>query len=195
LAHFLPVARARLIRNGTGNWNYFLDALRGLSAAYGVIYGDVYGHAFLSIVNMAYAQQAGVSYSWDFLESIFNDMLHRFYDAARNPRVRVYLPGQKHKRLPVLMTPEQWGNALITAFTELVYSMRTPVVFQTFEFRRLHQSPFPSALLKDTKAERNTLLDPNTPPRGNGKRWGGGGGGGEREIRWRWSMWFPQSNL
>jgi hypothetical protein len=69
---------------------------------------------------MAYAQQAGVSYSWDFLESTFNDMLYRFYDAARIHRVRVYLPGQKHKRLPVLMTPEQWGDALIAAFTELI---------------------------------------------------------------------------
>jgi hypothetical protein len=105
--HFLPAHRAaelsRLKYKCTrGDW---LDALRGMAATYGVFYDDSYDRAFLEMVSLAYSQQAGQSYLYDYLESTLNDMLFRFFDAARNPTHSVILPGGSKPRVPLLYTP------------------------------------------------------------------------------------------
>ncbi|KAJ1431482.1 hypothetical protein B484DRAFT_395444 [Ochromonadaceae sp. CCMP2298] len=132
LFHFLPTKRAQELARDKfkGTYSDFLDAIRGLAATYRVAYGKAYGDAFLEMVNRAYAQQAGVSYSWDFLESTFNDLLHRFYEAARNPLVRTHLPGRRHTCKPIKLIPDQWGAALIDAFQALITEFRHPSVFQ-----------------------------------------------------------------
>jgi hypothetical protein len=45
-----------------------MDALRGMAATYGVFYDKCYDTAFLDMVNMAYSQQSGQSYQYNFLE-------------------------------------------------------------------------------------------------------------------------------
>jgi hypothetical protein len=174
LFHFLPTKRAQELARGKfkGTYTDFLDAIRGMAATYGVDYDKAYGDAFLEMVNRVYAQQAGVSYSWDFLESTFNDLLHRFYEAARNPLVRTHLPGRRHTCKPIKLTPDQWGGALIDAFQALVTEFRHPSVFQVYEFRRLNQAAYGNPSYKDSrdaKPEKPTInpkgeLDKNGKP-------------------------------
>jgi hypothetical protein len=80
-----------------------MDALRGMAATYGVFYDQSYDAAFLEMVNTAYSQQAGIAYTWPFLEGHLNDMLYRIYDSARDPTLPAILPGSPGVQISSLL--------------------------------------------------------------------------------------------
>ncbi|KAJ1385174.1 hypothetical protein B484DRAFT_410586, partial [Ochromonadaceae sp. CCMP2298] len=105
-------------------------------------------------VNLAYAQQAGQAYTYAYLEASLNDMLFRFFDAARNPTIPVKLPGASKVRTPIIYPPHQWAGLMLVGFRALVEELRSPARFQAFTFRMESQPRTPYPLYRTTKMDR-----------------------------------------
>ncbi|KAJ1385735.1 hypothetical protein B484DRAFT_13455, partial [Ochromonadaceae sp. CCMP2298] len=156
LFHFLPEGRAAALASARfkGTWQDWIDALRGLAATYSALFDTSYGTAFLDMVNLAYAQQAGQAYTYAYLEASLNDMLFRFFDAARNPTIPVQLPGASKVRTPIIYPPHQWAGLMLVGFRALVEELRSPARFQAFTFRMESQPRTPYPLYRTTKMDR-----------------------------------------
>ncbi|KAJ1428579.1 hypothetical protein B484DRAFT_396717, partial [Ochromonadaceae sp. CCMP2298] len=145
LFHFLPEGRAAALASTRfkGTWQVWIDALRGLAATYSALFDTSYGTAFLDMVNLAYAQQAGQAYTSAYLEASLNDMLFRFFDAARNPTIPVQLPGAS-----------KLAGLMLIGFRALVEELRSPARFQAYTFRMESQPRTHYPLYRTTKMDR-----------------------------------------
>ncbi|KAJ1412339.1 hypothetical protein B484DRAFT_402326 [Ochromonadaceae sp. CCMP2298] len=104
LRAFTPPAH---LENLLSEYEDFILVLRGMAITYGACYGKWYQSAFQSMHSLAVNEQTGHSFSFEYLESLLNDMFYRFMAAARAPRIPVILPGGTVVITPFDLSPRR----------------------------------------------------------------------------------------
>jgi hypothetical protein len=145
LFHFLPVSRAAALSNNHYKCTRedFILVLRGMAITYGACYGKWYQSAFQSMHSLAVNEQTGHSFSFEYLESLLNDMFYRFMAAARAPRIPVTLPGGTVVITPFDLSPRRWAAAFLAGFVSLATLLQSPLPYQTYTLRRHGQPSHP----------------------------------------------------
>ncbi|KAJ1404209.1 hypothetical protein B484DRAFT_470103 [Ochromonadaceae sp. CCMP2298] len=182
LGYFLPNERAEeVIQSGEQltrqDW---ANGLLGAGETYGPWWGDVYRGAFQSMNNMISRGQHGRDYPHHYLEKTTNDALYYIYDAARNPGVKVTLPGRSVPCLPADLRPREWANALVSAFEVLLISYRKLEIFTNYTFYSKNQAKSPPTF-KQKKPDVRIKPGPGAPP-GPTKIKEGGGRGKKTDV-------------
>jgi hypothetical protein len=165
MGYFLPNERAEeVIQSGEQltrqDW---ANGLLGAGEIYGPWWGDVYRVAFQSMNNMISRGQYGRDYPHHYLEKTTNDALYYIYDAARNPGVKVTLPGRSVPCLPADLRPREWANALVSAFEVLLISYRKLEIFTNYTFYSKNQAKSPPTF-KQKKPDLRIKPGPGAPP-------------------------------
>jgi hypothetical protein len=154
LLHFLPVARAATLakNNFKCTREDFILALRGMAITYGACYGRWYQSAFQEMHSIAVNEQTGHSFSFEYLESLLNDMFYRFATAARAPRIPVLLPGGACEVTPIDLSPRRWAAAFLAGFTSLSILLQNSLPYQTYNLRRHGQPQHPHPVFRPVRA-------------------------------------------